>query len=147
MLLEPQVSGRVVVLMGSTSDMAHCEKIKKACVSFGISCSLRVTSAHKGPDETLRIKAEYEGEHQFLGFCAQWCPGFHIRPPLCSVPDENNHVFNLGDIMLHARHIPSQELLEYDNILDNFSSFGATCSLIKTGLLTFLTLYNYRFHL
>ncbi|XP_011472067.2 multifunctional protein ADE2 [Oryzias latipes] len=62
MLLEPQVSGRVVVLMGSTSDMAHCEKIKKACVSFGISCSLRVTSAHKGPDETLRIKAEYEGD-------------------------------------------------------------------------------------
>lgn len=73
MLLEPQVSGRVVVLMGSTSDVAHCEKIKKACVSYGISCTLRVTSAHKGPDETLRIKAEYEGEHQV---CRQRCPGF-----------------------------------------------------------------------
>lgn len=47
--------------MGSTSDMAHCEKIRKACSSFGIPCVLRVTSAHKGPDETLRIKAEYEG--------------------------------------------------------------------------------------
>ncbi|XP_072246035.1 bifunctional phosphoribosylaminoimidazole carboxylase/phosphoribosylaminoimidazole succinocarboxamide synthetase isoform X2 [Leuresthes tenuis] len=62
LLLEPQASGRVVVLMGSTSDMAHCEKIKKACVSYGIPCILRVTSAHKGPDETLRIKAEYEGD-------------------------------------------------------------------------------------
>ncbi|XP_012721867.3 multifunctional protein ADE2 [Fundulus heteroclitus] len=62
LLLEPHASGRVVVLMGSTSDMAHCEKIKKACTSYGLPCILRVTSAHKGPDETLRIKAEYEGD-------------------------------------------------------------------------------------
>ncbi|XP_028259523.1 bifunctional phosphoribosylaminoimidazole carboxylase/phosphoribosylaminoimidazole succinocarboxamide synthetase isoform X2 [Parambassis ranga] len=62
LLLEPQASGRVVVLMGSTSDMAHCERIRKACSSYGIPCILRVTSAHKGPDETLRIKAEYEGD-------------------------------------------------------------------------------------
>ena len=48
--------------MGSTSDLNHCEKIKKACGNFGIPCELRVTSAHKGPDETLRIKAEYEGD-------------------------------------------------------------------------------------
>lgn len=61
LLLESSASGRVVVLMGSTSDMAHCEKIKKACSSYGIPCFLRVTSAHKGPDETLRIKGEYEG--------------------------------------------------------------------------------------
>ncbi|XP_074524396.1 bifunctional phosphoribosylaminoimidazole carboxylase/phosphoribosylaminoimidazole succinocarboxamide synthetase [Halichoeres trimaculatus] len=62
LLLEPQAGGRVVVLMGSTSDMAHCEKIRKACTSYGIPCVLRVTSAHKGPDETLRIKAQYEGD-------------------------------------------------------------------------------------
>lgn len=49
--------------MGSTSDLGHCEKIKKTCGNFGIPCELRVTSAHKGPDETLRIKAEYEGKH------------------------------------------------------------------------------------
>lgn len=61
LLIESHSSGRVVVLMGSTSDMAHCEKIKKACTAYGIPCILRVTSAHKGPDETLRIKAEYEG--------------------------------------------------------------------------------------
>ncbi|KAK7889591.1 hypothetical protein WMY93_025151 [Mugilogobius chulae] len=62
LLHESQTNGRVVVLMGSTSDMAHCEKIKKACTSYGLPCILRVTSAHKGPDETLRIKAEYEGD-------------------------------------------------------------------------------------
>ncbi|XP_034036376.1 multifunctional protein ADE2 isoform X2 [Thalassophryne amazonica] len=62
LLLESEANGRVVVLMGSTSDMAHCDKIKKACASYGIPCILRVTSAHKGPDETLRIKAQYEGD-------------------------------------------------------------------------------------
>ena len=61
LLLKTESQCRVVVLMGSTSDLSHCEKIKKACGNFGIPCELRVTSAHKGPDETLRIKAEYEG--------------------------------------------------------------------------------------
>jgi phosphoribosylaminoimidazole carboxylase/phosphoribosylaminoimidazole-succinocarboxamide synthase len=37
------------------------EKNKKACGNYGILCELRVTSAHKGPDETLRVKAVYEG--------------------------------------------------------------------------------------
>ncbi|XP_073093664.1 bifunctional phosphoribosylaminoimidazole carboxylase/phosphoribosylaminoimidazole succinocarboxamide synthetase isoform X4 [Manis javanica] len=62
LLLKTESQCRVVVLMGSTSDISHCEKIKKACGNFGIPCELRVTSAHKGPDETLRIKAEYEGD-------------------------------------------------------------------------------------
>lgn len=63
LLVQPQASGRVVVLMGSTSDLAHCERIRKACAGYGIQCVLRVTSAHKGPDETLRIKAKYEGDN------------------------------------------------------------------------------------
>ncbi|XP_011853827.1 PREDICTED: multifunctional protein ADE2 isoform X1 [Mandrillus leucophaeus] len=62
LLLKSESQCRVVVLMGSTSDLGHCEKIKKACGNFGIPCELRVASAHKGPDETLRIKAEYEGD-------------------------------------------------------------------------------------
>uniref|UniRef100_A0A8D2IBB6 Bifunctional phosphoribosylaminoimidazole carboxylase/phosphoribosylaminoimidazole succinocarboxamide synthetase n=1 Tax=Urocitellus parryii TaxID=9999 RepID=A0A8D2IBB6_UROPR len=62
LLLKSESQCRVVVLMGSTSDLGHCEKIKKAYGNYGIPCELRVTSAHKGPDETLRIKAEYEGD-------------------------------------------------------------------------------------
>ncbi|XP_012864506.1 PREDICTED: multifunctional protein ADE2 [Dipodomys ordii] len=62
LLLKSDSQCRVIVLMGSISDLSHCEKIKKACGNFGIPCELRVTSAHKGPDETLRIKAEYEGD-------------------------------------------------------------------------------------
>ena len=54
--------------MGSTSDLGHCEKIKKPCGNLGILCELRVTSAHKGPDETLRVKAEYEGHNIAIVF-------------------------------------------------------------------------------
>ncbi|KAJ8332395.1 hypothetical protein SKAU_G00425680 [Synaphobranchus kaupii] len=62
LLLVPQAQGRVVVLMGSVSDLAHCERIRAACSAYGVPCSLRVTSAHKGPDQTLSIKAQYEGD-------------------------------------------------------------------------------------
>lgn len=72
--------------MGSTSDMAHCEKIKKACSSYGIPCILRVTSAHKGPDETLRIKAEYEGGtcEQQLSAARFSCPVLIFLNVLCT---------------------------------------------------------------
>ncbi|KAG5849676.1 hypothetical protein ANANG_G00074280 [Anguilla anguilla] len=49
LLLEPQARGRVLVLMGSVSDLAHCERIRSACAAYGVPCSLRVSSAHKGP--------------------------------------------------------------------------------------------------
>uniref|UniRef100_A0A8D2DUV7 Bifunctional phosphoribosylaminoimidazole carboxylase/phosphoribosylaminoimidazole succinocarboxamide synthetase n=1 Tax=Sciurus vulgaris TaxID=55149 RepID=A0A8D2DUV7_SCIVU len=49
---------RVELLLKSES---QC-RVVKACGNYGIPCELRVTSAHKGPDETLRIKAEYEGD-------------------------------------------------------------------------------------
>ena len=41
--------------------MSHCEKIKVACKSYGVPCELRVSSAHKGTDETMKILAQYEG--------------------------------------------------------------------------------------
>ena len=48
--------------MGSPSDMDHCEKIKRTLKELGIPCELRVTSAHKGSAETLKILADYEGK-------------------------------------------------------------------------------------
>jgi len=48
--------------MGSASDTPHCEKIRKVCKDLGVPCELRVTSAHKGTTETMRVLAEYEGE-------------------------------------------------------------------------------------
>ncbi|CAB0010619.1 unnamed protein product [Nesidiocoris tenuis] len=54
-------TGLAVVLMGSPSDQEHARKIEKTCQIIGLPCELRVTSAHKGTEETLKIAAEYEG--------------------------------------------------------------------------------------
>ncbi|XP_060607078.1 multifunctional protein ADE2-like [Ruditapes philippinarum] len=60
--LSPKPHARAVVFMGSPTDMAHCEKIRSACKTFGVPCELRVSSAHKASQETLNILAQYEGE-------------------------------------------------------------------------------------
>lgn len=62
--LDPPTQGLVVVLMGSPSDEEHCRKIEKECNRLKVTCQLRVTSAHKGTEETLKILAEYEGSGQ-----------------------------------------------------------------------------------
>lgn len=61
-LLSPKPKARVVVIMGSASDTAHCEKIRQSSKSFGVPCELRVVSAHKATDVALSILYEYEGE-------------------------------------------------------------------------------------
>jgi len=59
--LNSKTNARAVILMGSASDMTHCEKIKNVLSKFGVPCEMRITSAHKGTEETLSILAEYEG--------------------------------------------------------------------------------------
>ena len=51
--------------MGSPSDAEHCAKIRRHLNDLGVSAAVRVSSAHKSTEETLRIVAEYEG--QWLG--------------------------------------------------------------------------------
>lgn len=59
--LVPPPSGLVVILMGSPTDEEHCKKIAKHAEALGLKPVLRVCSAHKATEETLRILAEYEG--------------------------------------------------------------------------------------
>ncbi|XP_046740002.1 multifunctional protein ADE2 isoform X1 [Diprion similis] len=59
--LVPPPSSLVVILMGSPSDEEHCQKIAKHAMALGLRPQLRVSSAHKATEETLRILAEYEG--------------------------------------------------------------------------------------
>jgi phosphoribosylaminoimidazole carboxylase/phosphoribosylaminoimidazole-succinocarboxamide synthase len=54
--------GRVAVLLGSESDKAHGEKIRSACLALGIPCEVRVSSAHKGTAETMKLISKYEGD-------------------------------------------------------------------------------------
>ena len=59
--LVPLPSSKVVILMGSPSDQTHCETIMKHAITLGLKAEIRVSSAHKATEETLRILAEYEG--------------------------------------------------------------------------------------
>ncbi|KAE8744994.1 hypothetical protein FOCC_FOCC008407, partial [Frankliniella occidentalis] len=68
--LAPTPNCLVVVLMGSPSDDEHCKKIAKCCKDLGVPCQLRVSSAHKGTEETLRIVADYEGSGVKVVFIA-----------------------------------------------------------------------------
>ncbi len=50
----------VVILMGSKSDQAHCDKIAQAAREFGLDVVLRVGSAHKTAEHILKLLQEYE---------------------------------------------------------------------------------------
>jgi len=52
----------VIILMGSKSDLEHCQKIAGACQLFGIESVMRIASAHKTAARLLEILAAYEAE-------------------------------------------------------------------------------------
>lgn len=56
------INCRVVVLMGAASDLPVGKQVQTLSQEFGLACELRVTSAHKGPAETLKIIAAYESD-------------------------------------------------------------------------------------
>uniref|UniRef100_A0A1Y1JZP7 PurE domain-containing protein n=1 Tax=Photinus pyralis TaxID=7054 RepID=A0A1Y1JZP7_PHOPY len=58
--LIPKNDNMVVILMGSPSDSDHCNNIKKHCTALGINVDIRVASAHKSTEETLKIVKYYE---------------------------------------------------------------------------------------
>jgi len=60
-LLLPAPKALAVILIGSPSDEEHCKKIAKTCRDLGVPCQMRVTSAHKGTEETMAVLAQYEG--------------------------------------------------------------------------------------
>lgn len=53
---------KVVVIMGSKSDIDWSKKISNSLKEFGIECILRIASAHKVPLKVLKIIQEYENQ-------------------------------------------------------------------------------------
>lgn len=60
----------VVILMGSPSDKDHCAKIAKHLADLGVHVQTRISSAHKGTQDTLKILRSYESEFDKLVFIA-----------------------------------------------------------------------------
>ncbi len=51
---------RVVVILGSEHDQAFAAPIKSLLDQFGVSCEVRVASAHKDSERLLRMLEDYE---------------------------------------------------------------------------------------
>jgi 5-(carboxyamino)imidazole ribonucleotide mutase len=56
------VNGKAVVLMGSEKDLEFCREIAKHLKALGVEYEFRVASAHKTPDQVLKILKELEKE-------------------------------------------------------------------------------------
>ncbi len=52
----------IVILMGSKTDLGHCQKIADACMSYGIEVTMRIGSAHKTPEHILKFLKKYEAD-------------------------------------------------------------------------------------
>ncbi len=50
----------VVILMGSSADEPHCQKIAEAARAFGLEVVLNIGSAHKTPRHVLALLSQYE---------------------------------------------------------------------------------------
>ncbi len=62
--------GRVVVIMGSKSDLEHARKIAGPLSAWGVPCTLRVASAHKSVRHLLAILEQYGREDSPTVFIA-----------------------------------------------------------------------------
>jgi phosphoribosylaminoimidazole carboxylase PurE protein len=51
-----------IILMGSKSDLKHCQEIADNCRKFGIESVLRIASAHKTALRLLEILSDYEAD-------------------------------------------------------------------------------------
>lgn len=60
----------VVIFMGSPSDQEHCKKIAAHLSDFGVNVQIRISSAHKATQDTLKILRKYESEYDKLVFIA-----------------------------------------------------------------------------
>lgn len=51
--------GYIAIVMGSPSDLEHCEKIRSYLEQYGIMIEFRVVSAHKNGEEIIQLAGEY----------------------------------------------------------------------------------------
>lgn len=54
---------KVLIIMGSKSDLEHSKKIAKFVEEFGVETELRIASAHKTPSKVLEILKKNEEEN------------------------------------------------------------------------------------
>lgn len=56
------MNGKAIILMGSEKDLEFCREITKHLQALGVEYEFRVASAHKTPEQVLKILKEFEKE-------------------------------------------------------------------------------------
>ncbi|MBI2445570.1 AIR carboxylase family protein [Candidatus Micrarchaeota archaeon] len=52
------MAGKIIIAMGSKSDLEFCQKIGSAAEAFGVSVQYRIASAHRTPQSVLKMAEE-----------------------------------------------------------------------------------------
>jgi 5-(carboxyamino)imidazole ribonucleotide mutase len=98
--------GRVAVLTGSANDIGLVEKIRETLEELGIGCELRVLSAHRSPELTVKYvrAAEARGVEVFIA-CAGMANHLagtvaaHTRLPVIGVPLASGKLDGLDSLL------------------------------------------------
>lgn len=53
---------KVIIIMGSKSDLEHGQNVADVLSSFAVSSEIRIASAHKSPHYLLQLLQEYEAQ-------------------------------------------------------------------------------------
>lgn len=61
---------KVLILMGSDSDLSTMEETARVLTDFGIPFEMHISSAHRSPEKTSKLAREAEGRGVQLVICA-----------------------------------------------------------------------------
>jgi 5-(carboxyamino)imidazole ribonucleotide mutase len=96
----------VGIIMGSDSDWPTLQPAAEACAEFGVSCEVRVVSAHRTPDDMARYAktAEKRGLRVIIAGAggAAHLPGMvasHTPLPVIGVPVESKSLKGLDSLL------------------------------------------------
>lgn len=100
---------KVVIIMGSKSDLVWSKKIAETLSKLGIESTLRIASAHKVPLKVLEIIKEYEHEDVVFVTVAgrsNALSGFidaHTVKPVIACPTDGLRIYFESGEIVHLR--------------------------------------------
>jgi phosphoribosylaminoimidazole carboxylase PurE protein len=118
--------GYIAIIMGSPSDIDHCNKMKKVIESYDVKCELRVVSAHKNGEQIPSVTADYNqslepvaviavaGRSNGLGGAL----GANLAVPVFSCPpfsDKADLMVNINSSLMMPSNTPAATVVDTKN--------------------------------
>lgn len=118
--------GYVAMIMGSASDIPHCEKIKAYLDKYGVHTEFRIVSAHKNGEELGKMAAVYNnsvepgaiiavaGRSNGLGGAL----GANMNIPVINCPpfkDKTDLMVNINSSLMMPSKTPAMTMIQRDN--------------------------------